>query len=700
MAFEEISAEEVMATRDTLEQGINCVICTGDNTTTGVSIGRQCGIIQALSLESLKLNISQCWDLFWHVTRFRHWGLWEMKVLIGECSESPESSGIRWRDVDAKETSATTWRREGFGFGISEFQGSVRLALSQSAFRWLLREQREELKEMLPAVKDKIKVITLWQSYGDEGAMVSACLTVTGMTGDGGNDCGALRTAHAGLALSEAEATNMATFIYFMIYNLMLTSTKLAVLTWTEWQFILTDVGLAMVMVSRHGRQSYHGARLASSRTPEDPKLASALLIYWLTAGVALLLLQYGPGRTFYEFGSSILSEIPVNEWTKKSDNYLIVYAPSDTPSKNWRMCSFYALGIAFTLALTWAKPGDFSCTFRINCDTVTWRGAEKLCHMCVAGVIFSCGNLGGCFLGPQMVSCKSKEFGLNSSWDPPAGVVQPPGLDLTNTDVVRRGLKRVQMPLHAGTARPVLPVYMDAKTTPNFIRLFELFCEVIKKNLRSPEPSFVSGTSLHKVGQSSAAEYWMHRDCGNHCVVECKGTKFWIMRSQAADTAAPAQASIQPRTARRLVDMLYMSEAEARQSFLDSEIMIRTESGGYRISISELELLFGAHAVVMEGPLPGEYCPKVYRVEPHATASVCAHVAPLSSGLNARTCISLQVCRVRWTSVTFLRSGSQGARQQKLPRRKRVCARAQVARSASVASGREKFVYLPARPA
>lgn len=54
-----------------------------------------------------------------------------------------------------------------------------------------------------------------------------------------------------------------------------------------------------------------------------------------------------------------------------------------------------------------------------------------------VAGVIFSCGNLGGCFLGPQMVSCKSKdgrcwiappsEFGLNSSWDPPAGVVQPP---------------------------------------------------------------------------------------------------------------------------------------------------------------------------------------------------------------------------------------------------------------------------------
>ena len=140
----------------------------------------------------------------------------------------------------------------------------------------------------------------------------------------------------------------------------------------------------------------------------------------------------------------------------------------------------------------------------------------------------------------------------------------------------------------------------------------------------RTPEPSFVSGNAPHKVGQNSAAEYWIHRDCGNHYVVECKGTKFWIMRTQATDTAAPAQASVQPRTARRLVDMLYMSEAETRQLFLDAEILIRTESGGYRISISELELLFGAHAVVMEGPLPGEYCPKIYRAAACKSKRMC----------------------------------------------------------------------------
>lgn len=50
----------------------------------------------------------------------------------------------------------------------------------------------------------------------------------------------------------------MATFMYFMVYNLILTTSKLLVVTWldstySEWQFMLTDVALAMLMVSSPG---------------------------------------------------------------------------------------------------------------------------------------------------------------------------------------------------------------------------------------------------------------------------------------------------------------------------------------------------------------------------------------------------------------------------------------------------------------
>ena len=47
--------------------------------------------------------------------------------------------------------------------------------------------------------------VSITKMYRDRGIIV-------GMCGDGGNDCGALRTAHAGIALSEAEASIVSPF--------------------------------------------------------------------------------------------------------------------------------------------------------------------------------------------------------------------------------------------------------------------------------------------------------------------------------------------------------------------------------------------------------------------------------------------------------------------------------------------------------
>lgn len=66
--------------------------------------------------------------------------------------------------------------------------------------------------------------------------------------------------------------------------------------------------------------------------------ILSALLIFWLTAGVAVLMLQYGPGRSFYEFSTSILLEIPPQQWTRKADNYLMatLFLESHGAAERW----------------------------------------------------------------------------------------------------------------------------------------------------------------------------------------------------------------------------------------------------------------------------------------------------------------------------------------------------------------------------
>jgi len=435
--FKNEMKEDSPAVIEELKSGnINCVICTGDNTTTGVSIGRQCGIFSKGA-----------------------------RILIGDLAA--DGQAIDWHE-DGNPDKVIQQLPE-------DAPGQIELALTQSSFRWL-SDNQELMSEILPMVKvygrmkphDKVSVISLWQNRGPDG-------TVTGMTGDGGNDCGALRTSHAGIALSESEAsmvspfstskglqdkgyisleavltlvkegraclaTNMATYQFFMVYNLCLTSSKLLLVIWldflySEWQFVFTDITLAMFMVSCMVR-----SRPAEKLAPQSPSssllgtnalvaISTTVGIYWFTAGCTLVLLLYGPGKSFLELASNTMLEIQGKDWTKKADNHVTAclflltatvcssagfmftygHVHREPIWKNWRMCFFYLNVLIFITLMLWTKPNAISCIFRLNCDNVESHLMNvPFISRAVWGIKLSAGNVGGCFTGPQLVNCKS----------------------------------------------------------------------------------------------------------------------------------------------------------------------------------------------------------------------------------------------------------------------------------------------------
>ena len=155
----------------------------------------------------------------------------------------------------------------------------------------------------------------------------------------------------------------------------------------------------------------------------------------------------------------------------------------------------------------------------------------------------------------------------------------------------------------------------------------------------------------------SSAAEYWAHRHGKNVCVIERGNSKFWVMRSQASDTETAAAAVVQHATAKHLVDLLHMSEAEAVKALENAKIIEKQEGAGH-ISIWELNLLFEAHCVVVEGARPAQYCPKI-------------HGRPTSKGRRLCTC-GLFVQRAECPHVYFVAGSNDELDLNNLPEKRK----------------------------
>ncbi|DAZ98785.1 TPA: hypothetical protein N0F65_004001 [Lagenidium giganteum] len=159
---------------------IRSVMVTGDHPMTACHVARKCGMISP-----------------------------DIPLLLGDIVAQGENGTkmMLWKNIDTNETLSM---RELLPVIEQCDNGSldVELAVTERAFDFLLK--MEEIHKLLFHIRifsrmtpvSKVECVQLHMAAG----------AVTGMCGDGGNDCGALRAAHVGVALSESEASVVSPF--------------------------------------------------------------------------------------------------------------------------------------------------------------------------------------------------------------------------------------------------------------------------------------------------------------------------------------------------------------------------------------------------------------------------------------------------------------------------------------------------------
>jgi cation-transporting ATPase 13A3/4/5 len=414
----EMKVDSPLAVSALREGGVRSVMCTGDNALTGAAIAKTCGMTEETADQ-----------------------------ILGDISE--KSDTIVWTLLPSKTTIAEE--------DIKEKYPNAELVLTKAAFR-KLEERLKVDRELIGRVRvyarmkpdDKVAVVNAHQAH----------CWVVGMVGDGGNDCGAMRAAHVGLALSDAEAaivapfssgntygttekslravpdllrygratlqTNLGTFLFYTCYGLCLPSSKLIPLllfasNMAEWDWLFIDIflgaGFVMLMTSSSPSEKLAPLRptaaLLESRTVSTIALHVGSFLVFFCISLKILWVQ-----PFYVEYHTTSLKIPSHEWPKKGDNFdcaicfLVLSTQLVTAGyagclgaehrqnvlRNWRVTLAFVVFMVFLIVLVIGGPSELHCIFRTNCDSRTSR------TMYVPFVQeFSAGNVGGCFLGPQL---------------------------------------------------------------------------------------------------------------------------------------------------------------------------------------------------------------------------------------------------------------------------------------------------------
>ncbi|CAO3599770.1 unnamed protein product [Absidia cylindrospora] len=362
------------------------VMITGDTALTGVYIARQCGMA---------------------LTRSR--------VLLGDYDK--QLNRVIWVDVDEPDTFGDVDVNDCL---LNKHHTPVELAVTGKAFQWLIDQEliRDYLLDIRVFARmtpnGKVQCIQLHMERG-----------VTAMTGDGGNDCGALRAAHVGIAMSDAEAsivspfstsvrsvkscvellrqgraalaTSITGYKYLVLYGQVMMMLKIFTfyfsISLAQNIWIAVDVFIT-VLLTWAVSQSKAASTLADQRPTAQllgPQvMASAIgvvIINWLFLIGAFTLLYQQPWFRCNEFDANA---VDVSKWWLLADNYegevlalvCVFQFINNAAVQNWGYKFRQAFYRNYTLVGLWlvyfavasywllADPNVMGCLFRFNCGT------------------------------------------------------------------------------------------------------------------------------------------------------------------------------------------------------------------------------------------------------------------------------------------------------------------------------------------